>query len=488
LTRVEVDWEQAIYNISRDECMTVLPHLHWSTLGEPTQGFDQRWAALWDVTVDRAPSPALPPEDTDLWVVSAASAAPPHALQRAAAEVGALPILLMLPPDTAEVSSAVLAAWSALGVARWAILSELPPQGGLRPQIVSTSPLSVTQALSLGLVGVGSAMKEVLAKARAAARTRATVLLQGESGTGKEIIARAIHQMSADRDQPFVPVHCGAIPENLLESELFGYTKGAFTDARKDTPGKFREANGGTLFLDEIGTMPVGAQVRLLRALQEREVQPLGGGAPVKVELRVVAASNMDLWKRVQEGAFREDLFYRLEVVPITLPPLRARREEIPFLAQHFLNRKAREHGLYPKALHPSVDPLLMALPWSGNVRQLENAIERAIVLSGTRPILARDDFAFLGERMPMAEAYAASPMPPEAAAPPSSPMELPAEGLDLNQVVSDMEKKLMLQSLQVTRGNKKRAAELLGLKRTTFLEKMKRLDMEDVGEELPEA
>jgi DNA-binding NtrC family response regulator len=191
----------------------------------------------------------------------------------------------------------------------------------------------------------------------------------------------------------------------------------------------------------------------------------------------------------VQDHTFREDLFYRLEVVPITMPPLRERREEVPFLAQHFLNRKAREHGLYPKALHPSVDPLLMSLPWPGNVRQLENAIERAIVLSGTRPVLTREDFAFLAERMggvhevePASKA-AFTPLPADAFAPLAAPafgMDLPAEGLDLNQVVSDMEKTLMLQSLAITRGNKKRAADLLGLKRTTFLEKMKRLDLED--------
>jgi DNA-binding NtrC family response regulator len=233
--------------------------------------------------------------------------------------------------------------------------------------------------------------------------------------------------------------------------------------------------------------------VRLLRVLQEREVQPLGGGAPVKVEVRVIAATNLDLWQRVQAGLFREDLFYRLEVVPITLPPLRARREEIPFLAQHFLNRKAREHGLYPKALHPSVDPLLMAMPWSGNVRQLENAIERAIVLSVDRAVLTRSDFTFLLERLPEAQELMDS-LPPmqdfpsfnaQTATP--QPVDLPAEGLDLNQLVSDVEKKLMLQSLQVTRGNKKRAAELLGLKRTTFLEKMKRLDLEDCMPECTE-
>ena len=473
--------------------MTPQPRLHWSTLGEPTQGMEHRWAGAWEVTTDRGPEPALPPRETDLWVISAGAAGPHPALLRVGAEVGALPILLVRPEDAPPMTSQVLASWSALGSIRWGLLREAPPAPGLRPTHTGPVPLSVTQALGLGLVGVGAAMQGVLAKAQAASATRATVLLLGESGTGKEIIAHAIHRMSAQKDQPFVAVHCGAIPDNLIESELFGFTKGAFTDARKDAPGKFREAHGGTIFLDEVSTMPLSVQVRLLRVLQEREVQPLGGGGPIKVEVRVIAATNLDLWQRVQEGAFREDLFYRLEVVPITLPPLRARREEIPFLAQHFLNRKAREHGLYPKALHPSVDSLLMALPWTGNVRQLENAIERAIVLSSGRPVLTREDFAFLAERLlngkelvealpPMSEfpAFNQQSLPPSA--------DLPPEGLDLNQVVSEVEKKLMLQSLAATRGNKKRAAELLGLKRTTFLEKMKRLDLEDVASEGPEA
>jgi DNA-binding NtrC family response regulator len=425
----------------------------------------------------------------DLWVISAKGAWPPPELNRMMAEVAALPILLGLKPDAPPMDSKALAEWGSLGSVRWGLLGPEPPMPGLRPRSGTTTQLSASQALAFGLVGTSAAMQEVLARARAAAATRATILLLGESGTGKEVIARAIHRMSSDATEAFVAVHCGAIPENLLESELFGYNKGAFTDARKDTPGKFREAHGGTIFLDEVGTMPLGAQVRLLRVLQEREVQPLGGGAPVKVDVRVVTASNVDLWKKVQDGSFREDLFYRLEVVPITMPPLRARREEVPFLAQHFLNRKAREHGLYPKALHPSVDSLLMSLPWPGNVRQLENAIERAIVLSGTRPVLTREDFTFLAERMgeaSPADAVSKVAYPsisPEAfTSQPSATfgMDLPAEGLDLNQVVSDMEKMLMLQSLAITRGNKKRAADLLGLKRTTFLEKMKRLELED--------
>jgi DNA-binding NtrC family response regulator len=475
--------------------MTPLPRLHWSTLGDATGGCESHWSAVWDLSVDRSASPALPPKEADLWVITAQGDWPPPELGRLVSEVGALPVLLLRKPDAPPMDSKTLLDWAGLGSVRWGILGSEPPLPGLRPRSGVTTQLSASQALSFGLVGVSAKMQDVLNRARAAAATRATVLLLGESGTGKEVIARAIHRMSADSSEAFVPVHCGAIPENLIESELFGYAKGAFTDARKDTPGKFREAHGGTIFLDEVGTMPLPAQVRLLRVLQEREVQPLGGGAPVKVDVRVITATNSDLWKKVQDGGFREDLFYRLEVVPLHLPPLRDRREEIPFLAQHFLNRKAREHGLYPKAIHPSVDPLLMALPWPGNVRQLENAIERAIVLSAKRPVLVREDFHFLMERVLEPDALLRSiPPAPELMQIQTQdmgsnfPMDLPAEGLDLNQVVSDVEKKLMLQSLAVTRGNKKRAAELLGLKRTTFLEKMKRLDLDDADDESAEA
>lgn len=477
--------------------MAALNRLHWSTLGESSEGLESLWAAAWEISVDRGASPALPPRDTDLWAISASGIEPPASLLRLLSEVGALPILLLRSPAAPSLNPAALADWGRLGSVRWGLLNTEVPQGGLRPLSSGPVPFTATQALALGLVGFSPAMAAVVARARAAAATRATVLLSGESGTGKEVIARVIHQLSEDREQPFVAVHCGAIPENLVESELFGYNKGAFTDARKDTPGKFREAHGGTLFLDEVGTMPLLAQVRLLRVIQEREVQPLGGGPPVKVDVRLVVATNSDLWGKVLDGSFREDLFYRLDVVPIQMPPLRERREEVPFLAQHFLNRKAREHGLYPKALHPSVDPLLMAMPWPGNVRQLENAIERAVILAGTRPVLTRQDFTFLMDRLPEGEILVeeafqrATPGQGAEALPAGTPglesasyLDIPPDGLDLNHVVSEVERNLMLQSLAITRGNKKRAAELLGLKRTTFLEKMKRLELED---EVPE-
>ena len=487
--------------------MTSLPRLHWSTLSEPTRGAESRWCSQWEVTVDRSPSPALPPREADIWVISVGSQGPSPALVRMSGEVSALPILLLRQPNAGPLSAESLSEWSALGSARWGILSDDPPMAGLHPAAQERPSLTAAQALALGLVGAGAAMQDVLLKARAAAGTKATVMLTGESGTGKEVIAKAIHKMSANASGTFAAVHCGAIPENLIESELFGYKQGAFTDARKDSQGKFREADQGTIFLDEIATMPLSAQVRLLRVLQEREVQPLGGGSPVKIDVRVVAATNQDLWKKVQDGAFREDLFYRLDVVPIALPPLRARKEEIPFLAQHFLNRKAKEHGLYPKALHPSVDPLLCALPWPGNVRQLENAIERAIVLSASRPVLTREDFAFLLERIPEGGSIANSlpPAPKPAEQPPPFPeqqqtfdfppaprpaeqqfspeapqaYDLPPDGMDLSQHVADTEKRYLLQALAVTRGNKKRAAALLALKRTTFLEKLKRHGIE---------
>jgi len=226
------------------------------------------------------------------------------------------------------------------------------------------------------------AMERVVRLGERAAKSGIPVLLEGESGTGKEVIARAIQAASDRRSKPFVTVNCGAIPPDLVESVLFGHEKGAFTGATEKHPGKFVEANGGTLFLDEIGELPLDAQVKLLRALQEGEVDPVGGRKPVKVDIRLISATNQNLIERVRDGRFREDLFYRLNVFPITLPPLRQRREEIPALAQRFLARFAAEEGRRVEAIATDAMACLMAYEWPGNVRQLENAIFRAVVLA----------------------------------------------------------------------------------------------------------
>ena len=226
------------------------------------------------------------------------------------------------------------------------------------------------------------AMERVVRLGERAAKSGIPVLLEGESGTGKEVIARAIQAASDRRSKPFVTVNCGAIPPDLVESVLFGHEKGAFTGATEKHPGKFVEAHGGTLFLDEIGELPLEAQVKLLRALQEGEVDPVGGRKPVKVDIRLISATNQNLIERVRDGRFREDLFYRLNVFPITLPPLRQRREEIPVLAQRFLARFAAEEGRRVETIATDAMACLMAYEWPGNVRQLENAIFRAVVLA----------------------------------------------------------------------------------------------------------
>ncbi len=231
------------------------------------------------------------------------------------------------------------------------------------------------------------AMQPVLRAAEKAAASAIPVLVEGESGVGKELIARAIHGSSERRAKPFVAVNCGAMPENLVESILFGHEKGAFTGATEKHTGKFVEADGGTLFLDEVGELPLAAQVKLLRALQEGEVEPVGGRKNVKVDVRIISATNRDLIADVKAGRFREDLFYRLHVFPISVPPLRRRREDIPELARHFLARIAAEEGKRVRALSPDAMALLCAFKWPGNVRQLENAIFRAVVLADSEEV-----------------------------------------------------------------------------------------------------
>src|SRR5579864_6049297 len=247
-----------------------------------------------------------------------------------------------------------------------------------------------------GIVGPSRAMEEVIRRAELVAQTKSTVLITGETGTGKELIARAIHDRSAQRDMPLIKVNCAAIPETLLESELFGHVRGAFTGALTTKKGKFALADGGTIFLDEIATMAAPLQSKLLRVLQEREFEPLGSERSQKVDVRVIAATNRDLRQMVAEGRFQEDLYYRLNVIPIHIPPLRERREDIPLLVDHFVRKHAQRAGKRIDGLEPGVLQALQSADWPGNVRELENTVERAVVLS-PRPMIGPEVVRLLG-------------------------------------------------------------------------------------------
>jgi DNA-binding NtrC family response regulator len=293
-----------------------------------------------------------------------------------------------------------------------------------------------------GIVGRSRPMQEIIARAERVAETKSTVLITGETGTGKELVARAIHNRSAQRDMPLIRVNCAAIPESLLESELFGHVRGAFTGAAATKKGKFALADGGTIFLDEIGTMSTALQAKLLRVLQEREFEPLGAERTEKVDVRVIAATNRDLRQMVAEGKFQEDLFYRLNVIPIELPPLRERREDIPALVDHFLRKHAQRTGRRIDRIDEAVLAALQQYDWPGNVRELENTIERAVVLA-TGPVITARSISVLG-----------------AAAPQSS--GLPS--LKLRQNIEWVEKETIRRALESSRGVKKDAAELMGI------------------------
>jgi len=327
------------------------------------------------------------------------------------------------------------------------------------------------------LVGSSSAMQNIYRLIGVVAQKTSTVLIQGETGTGKELIARALHYSGPRKDQPLVSVNCGAIPSNLLEDELFGHVKGAFTNAHQHRIGRFEQANHGTLFLDEVSNMPVDLQIKLLRVLQEREFQRVGSTATVKVDVRIVAATNGNLTEAVEKGDFRSDLFYRLNVIPIQVPPLRQRPDDIPMLVAHFTKKYCVEQQLQLKRVSHEAMKNLMAFAWPGNVRQLENSVEMAVALSGNRDWLDIDDFPVVS-REPSGAARFES-------------IEIPDDGIHFNTMISELEKRLILQSLQVARGNKKRAASLLHLKRTTFVEKLRRMGMdcpEEMVEELVDA
>jgi DNA-binding NtrC family response regulator len=315
------------------------------------------------------------------------------------------------------------------------------------------------------LIGESRPMQQVAQQIQLVAPRRSTVLISGETGTGKELLARSIHAASGRSRSPLVAVNCSALPEALLEAELFGHVKGAFTGAIGQRIGRFEDANHGTLFLDEIGDMPFSLQAKLLRVIQEREFQRLGSSETVRVDVRVIAATHTDLADLIKQGKFREDLYYRLNVVPITLPPLRERPSDVPPLARHFIEKICREENLSAKQISQETLARLAEHDWPGNVRQLENAVERAIVLSGARTELFPGDFPLPPRRHPVAYQAGTQPM-----------IAVPDQGLDFERTVGSIELNILEQALRKTRGNKKLAAEMLGLKRTTLTAKLKSL------------
>jgi transcriptional regulator with GAF, ATPase, and Fis domain len=314
------------------------------------------------------------------------------------------------------------------------------------------------------LVGESPEMRMVHQVIRLVASRRATVLVSGETGTGKELAARALHLAGNRRTGPWVAINCSALPETLLESELFGHVRGAFTGALQSRAGRFELAHGGTIFLDEIGELPMELQTKLLRVLQEREIQRLGGSETVRLDIRVIAATNRDLALRVQEGKFREDLYYRLNVVPIEMPPLRRRPSDIGILSEHFMEKICRAEGIPRKAITREALERLYLHPWPGNVRQLENAIEMAVALSGDRAALGAGDFP-----LPAADV--------QRAADAVTLVDVPDCGLDYEQTLALIERSILEQALRKTGGNKKAAAEMLRLKRTTLSAKVRSLE-----------
>lgn len=310
------------------------------------------------------------------------------------------------------------------------------------------------------IIGKSEALQDVLDVVKKVADTDSTILITGESGTGKELIARAIHYKSSRADRILVTVNCGAIPEDLLESELFGHVKGAFTNAVSHREGRFAAADGGTIFLDEIGDMSPSLQVKLLRVLQERTFEPVGSSRSQTVDVRVIAATNQNLEEAIRKGRFREDLFYRLNVIPIEMPPLRERKEDIPLLIHHFLDKMNTEKGRSISGITPQAMALLTDYDWPGNVRELENLIERLCVLRDHGAIDVADLPKPFHRQAPTAEVLAP---------------KLPLAGLDFREVVNRFESDLIQQALKRTKGNKNQAAQLLGLNRTTLLEKMKK-------------
>src|SRR3954453_15535442 len=323
-----------------------------------------------------------------------------------------------------------------------------------------------------GLIGTSRVMRDLYPLLATVAPTSSTVLIAGETGTGKELAARAMHHNSPRRNNRFIALNCSAIPETLLEAELFGHVRGAFTGAIATRQGRLEQANKGTLFLDEVGTMSPALQAKLLRVLQEREFERVGDSHTIKIDVRVIAATHSDLERMVADGTFRQDLFYRLNVIPVKLPPLRDRRDDIPLLVQHFLQKLAAEAGRGTVTGSQEALRGLMAYQWPGNVRQLENIVERALAFNHGRSQLDVQD---------LPSDIQNGPAPTDA-----SEVWFPDDGIDFERYIEGVELSLIRRSLDRTRGNKRQAAKLLNLKRTTLIEKLKRLESAAAPAKLP--
>jgi transcriptional regulator with PAS, ATPase and Fis domain len=310
------------------------------------------------------------------------------------------------------------------------------------------------------IIGQSEKMQEVFRLVEKVADCDSTILITGETGTGKGMVARAIHQNSKRKNKPFISINCGAIPENLLESELFGHVRGVFTGATTSKQGKFELADGGTIFLDEIGDMSPDLQVKVLKVLEEGEFEQVGGSKTIKVDVRIIAATHRDLAEEVQKGTFRDDLFYRLYVIPLNLPSLRDRKSDIPYLVYYFLNNSNHDNNRQVNGIADEALALMIKYSWPGNVRELKNMVERLVVLKGDGEIGVQD----LPTEIKSSSNY-------------DSPgtIEITDEGICLNSAVTEFEKALILQSLEKTKWVKNKAAKLLHLNRTTLVEKIKR-------------
>jgi transcriptional regulator with GAF, ATPase, and Fis domain len=373
------------------------------------------------------------------------------------------------PLDAAELAVAVLLGHS--GAAGPQVLAESIERSiavacsGRETGPSPPAPLRTAGLLEELIIGQSPTIRRVLEQVQLVAAKDTTVLITGETGTGKERVSRAIHLLSQRGRRDMVSVNCGGIPATLLEDEFFGHVKGAFTDARQARLGRFEQAHGSTIFLDEIGDLPLELQPKLLRVLQEREIHRIGGVEAIQLDVRVIAATNVNLWRRVEDGRFREDLFYRINVFPIHLPPLRERREDIPLFLRRFITRLCQRDKLPPKLLDPGAEDTLCRRPWRGNIRELENACEFAVIRSYDREVILLDDFPASRD-----SENGAGVLPPDGTL-------ARGQAIDFNAVIGRVEKDLVLRALEAAQGNKNRAAQLLGLKRTTLIEKLKRLD-----------